>query len=95
MGQDKIKGVIESILFAAGREVRINELMSALEISSDEVINAVNSLKEDYETEQRGLSIINVEDSYQLCTKKENYEYIYPIFDKRSKPNLSNAALET
>ena len=95
MGQDKIKGVIESILFAAGREVRINELMSALEISSDEVINAVNSLKEDYENEERGLAIINVEDSYQLCTKKENYEYIYPIFDKRSKPNLSNAALET
>ena len=95
MEQDKIKGVIESILFAAGREVRINELMSALEISSDEVINAVNSLKEDYESEERGLSIINVEDSYQLCTKKENYEYIYPIFDKRSKPNLSNAALET
>ena len=27
--------------------------------------------------------------------KKEYYEYIYPIFDKRSKPNLSNAALET
>lgn len=95
MEQDKIKGVIESILFAAGREVRINELMSALEISSDEVINAVNSLKEDYASEERGLSIINVEDSYQLCTKKENYEYIYPIFDKRSKPNLSNAALET
>ena len=39
--------------------------------------------------------IINVEDAYQLCTKKENYEYIYPVFDKRSKPNLSTAALET
>lgn len=95
MEQSKIKGVIESILFAAGREVRINELMSALEISSDEVINAVNSLKQDYESEERGLSILNIEDSYQLCTKKSNYEYIYPIFDKRSKPNLSNAALET
>ena len=30
-----------------------------------------------------------------MCTKKENYEYLYQIFDKRSKPNLSNAALET
>ena len=29
-----------------------------------------------------------------MCTKKEYYEYIYPILDKRSKPNLSNAALE-
>ena len=95
MEKEKVKGIIESILFAAGREVRITELMSALELSSDEIINAVNNLKDDYKNAGRGLEIINVEDSYQLCTKKENYEYIYPIFDKRNKPNLSQAAMET
>ena len=92
---DKIKGVIEAILFAAGREVKISELMSSLELSSEEIINAVESLKLDYQNENRGLSIINLNDAYQLCTKKEYYDYIYPIFDKRNKPNLSNAALET
>lgn len=95
MEQSKIKGIIEAILFAAGREVKINELMSALELSSEEIINSVESLKLDYDKEGRGLSIINLNDSYQLCTKKEYYEYIYPIFDKRSKPSLSQAALET
>ena len=30
-----------------------------------------------------------------LQLKKEMYEYLYPIFDKRSKPNLSNASMET
>ena len=95
MEQGKIKGIIESILFAAGREVKINELMSALELSSEEIIKAIDSLKEDYDKEERGLSILKVEDAYQLSTKKDNYEYIYPIFDKRSKPNLSVAALET
>ena len=95
MEQNKIKGIIEAILFAAGREVKINELMSVLELSSDEIISSVESLKLDYEKENRGLSIININDCYQLCTKKEYYEYIYPIFDKRSKPNLSQAALET
>ena len=88
MEQGKIKGIIESILFAAGREVKINELMSALELSSEEIIKAIDSLKEDYDKEERGLSILKVEDAYQLSTKKDNYEYIYPIFDKRSKPNL-------
>ena len=95
MNEDKVKGIIESILFAAGREVRITELMSALELSSDKVIKAVNGLKQSYKNDDRGLEIINIEDSYQLCTKKENYEYIFPIFDKRSKPNLSQAAMET
>ena len=33
MEQDRIKGIIEAILFSAGREVKINELMSALEMS--------------------------------------------------------------
>ena len=91
----KVKGIIESILFAAGREVKISELMSALELSSDKIIEAVSSLKEDYQKDDRGLEIINVEDAYQLCTKKAYYEYIYSVFDKRSKPNLSQAALET
>ena len=89
------KAAIEAILFAAGREVKIVELMSALELSSEEIINAVESMKLDYEKENRGRQIINVGEAYQLCTKKEYYEDICNIFDKRSKPNLSQAALET
>ena len=95
MEREKLKGVIEAILFAAGREVNINELMSALELSSEEIIELLQELKLDYEKENRGLDIVKINESYQICTKKEYYEYIYPIFDKRAKPNLSNAALET
>lgn len=92
---NKSKGVIESILFSAGREVKITELMSALEASSEEIITVVESMKEDYKNEERGLQIINVGEAYQLCTKQEYYEYLYSIFDKRNKPNLSQAAIET
>lgn len=92
---EKAKAVIEAILFACGREVKINELMSALELNGEDVLNIVESLKSDYERENRGIEIIKVNDGFQLTTKKEYYEYIYPIFDKRSKPNLSNSALET
>lgn len=92
---NKAKGMIEAILFAAGREVKIGELMSALEASSSEIITIVESMKTEYQEENRGLQIINVGEAYQLCTKKEYYEVIYSIFDKRNKPNLSQAALET
>lgn len=92
---NKSKGVIEAILFAAGREVKITELMSALEASSEEVITLVESMKEDYKNENRGLQIVNVGEAYQLCTKQEYYEYVYTIFDKRNRPNLSQAAIET
>lgn len=92
---EKTKGEIEAILFAAGREVKIGELMSALEASSEEIMTVVESMKEDYKEENRGLQIINVGEAYQLCTKKEYYDVIYSIFDKRNKPNLSQASLET
>lgn len=92
---EKIKSVIEAILFAAGRQVNEKELMIALELPKDDLENIIISMQEDYKSQNRGIEIIKIEDSYQLCTKKELYEYIYPILDKRSKPNLSNASLET
>lgn len=92
---EKIKSIIEAILFAAGRQVNIKELMMALELPKEDLENIIVSMQEDYKIQSRGIEIIKVEDSYQLCTKKELYEYIYPILDKRSKPNLSNASLET
>ena len=95
MEMDKAKAVIEAILFACGREVQIKELMSALELSSKEIIDIIDSMKLDYEKEGRGIEIIRMEDAFQLTTKKDFYEYIYPIFDNRAKPNLSTAGLET
>lgn len=92
---DKIKSIIEAILFAAGRQVSIKELMISLEMPKEDLENIIVSMQEDYKIQSRGIEIIKIEDSYQLCTKKELYEYLYPILDKRSKPNLSNAALET
>ena len=92
---DQTKAMIEAILFAAGREVKIGEFMSVLELSSEEIITIVESMKIEYQSKNRGLQIINVGDAYQLCTKKDYYEIICDIFDKRNKPNLSQAALET
>ena len=94
MDYKKQQGIIESILFAAGREVEIKELMAATELGQDEIIAVIEIMKNDYSKENRGIEIIKVNDAYQLCAKKENYEYIYPVFDKRSKPNLSPAGLE-
>ena len=92
---NEIKARIEAILFAAGREVSKNELILALELSSEEIDEIISNMQNDYKEEDRGIELIKVDNSYQLCTKKEMYEYIYPVLDKRNKPNLSTAALET
>lgn len=92
---EKIKSIIEAILFSAGRPVTQNELMLNLELPKEDIEKIVESMKEEYSNNNRGIELINVENSYQLCTKKDLYEYIYPVIDKRVKPNLSNASLET
>lgn len=89
----KMKAIIEAILFAAGRVVSQEELMIALEIDKKQLEELMDIIRKDYD--MRGIEIIKVENGYQLCTKKEYYEYIVPILDKRAKPNLSTAALET
>ena len=89
----KMKAIIEAILFAAGRVVSQEELMIALEVDKKQLEELMDTIRKDYD--MRGIEIIKVENGYQLCTKKEYYEYIVPILDKRAKPNLSTAALET
>ena len=95
MENNQKKSIIEAILFAAGRPVTKSEFILALEIEKDELENILINMQEEYKNEKRGIELIQINDSYQLSTKKDLYEYIYPVLDKRTKPNLSNAALET
>ena len=92
MDTENIKKIIEAICFSAGRIVTIEELMLTLEISKNELDEIINSMQEEYK--QRGIELIKVENGYQLCSKKEYYDYIYPVLDKRAKPRLSGASLE-
>ena len=89
------KAIIEAILFACGRPVDIKELITALELPEEDIIKLIQSMQEEYSRDNRGIEIVKIEDGYTLCSKKEYYDYIYPMFDNRAKPNISNAAMET
>ena len=91
----KQQAIIEAMLFANGKEVSSKSFMSALEINEEELENVIALLKQKYENEDSGIELIKMNDNYQLVTKKEYYEYVYPLLDNRIKPTLSNAALET
>lgn len=91
----KEQAIIEAMLFSTGREIKVKEIMNALEIGSEDIEKIMQNMKLKYDAEDSGLELIKVEDGYQLCTKKEYYDYIYPLFDNRAKPTISNAALET
>lgn len=94
MDKEKAKGVIEAILFATSRIVKMKELIAILEINADEINNIIIEMQADYTNSKRGIEIKRIEDGFILSSKSEYYEYIYPAIDKRIKPTLSQASLE-
>lgn len=95
MDLNKAQSIIEAMLFASGREITIKEIMNVLEIGSEDIEKIMQNMKLKYDNESSGIELIRIEDGYQLCTKKELHEYLYPIFDSKTKPSISTAALET
>ena len=91
----KQQAIIEAMLFSSGREVTTKEIMNALEIGAEDIEKVMQTIKLKFDDESSGIELLRVNDSYQLCTKKELYEYVYPLFDNRIKPTISSAALET
>lgn len=95
MEEGKIKAAIESILFAMGDSVPIERICSSLELDRENAEKIIEKMQSEYENdESRGIKILRLEDSFQLCTKTEYYGYIRTVAEKRSKVSLSNAALE-
>ena len=92
---EKVKQIIEAIMFAVGRDISTKELSAVLELTPTDVEEIIENMRTDFQEQSRGIEIIKVNDGYQLCSKKDLHDYIYQIIDKRNKPNLSQAALET
>lgn len=95
MDLEKAEAIIEAMLFSTGSIISIKDIMNVIELGSEDIEKIMQKMKTKYDEKSSGIEIIKIEDGYQLCTKKEYYEYIYPLFDNRAKPNISNAALET
>ncbi|MBR3241429.1 MAG: SMC-Scp complex subunit ScpB [Parasporobacterium sp.] len=90
-----MKAIIEAILFSMGEAVEIEKLCTALDADKEAVKEALNSLTEDYESESRGLKLIEVDGSFQLCTKEEAYEYLIKIVSIPKSYRLTDIQLET
>ena len=92
---EKQKAAIEAILFTMGGSVQRSRIAQALDLTEKEVIHLIDQMSASYESEDRGIRIIRLEDSYQLCTKKEYYETLIRIARCPQKPVLTDVLMET
>jgi len=92
---DNLKYAIEGILFAAGEAVKASMLAIALDKPIAEIEAAVEELKDEYNKDHRGFTIIDLEEGHQICSRPEYYTYIQEILGEQRRQALSNAAMET
>ena len=91
----KLEGIIEAILFAMGDSVELGKIASAIEHDEDTTRKIIHQMMDQYESEDRGIRIIELEDSFQMCTKREMYEYLIKVAKQPKKYVLTDVLLET
>ena len=89
------KGILEAVLYASGDALGVRELAEIIGIEEKQVRVLINEMNKDYESECRGIFIVEFNNKVQLSTKPEFGTYIKKLVKPGTRQTLSQAALET
>ena len=92
---NRLESAIEAILFTMGDSVELGKIASAIEHDEETTRKIVHQMMDKYQAEDRGIQIVELEDSFQLCTKKQNYDYLIRIAKQPRRYVLTDVLLET
>lgn len=95
MNIKKTEAAIEAILFTMGESVEAEKIATAIDHDVDTTVKIIHNMMDKYEAEDRGIKIIELDKSFQLCTKQEFYDNLIKVCSQPRKYTLSDAALET
>lgn len=91
----RVEGIIEAVLFTMGESVELSKIAIAIEHDEDTTGKIIRQMMDKYETEDRGIRIIELENRFQMCTKKEMYEYLIRVAKQPRHYVLTDVLLET
>ena len=89
------EAVIEAVLFTMGSAVELKQLATAIGQDKETAKAAVERLMKRYQTGKHGMEILQLEDSYQMCTQSKYYSNLIRIASAPKKQVLSDIVLET
>ena len=92
---DRLQAAVEAILFTMGESVEVAKIASAIGHDEETTRKLIRGMMDRYDKEDRGIRIIELEDSFQLCTKKEMYEYLIRMARQPRRYTLTEVLLET
>lgn len=85
----------EAILFTMGDSVELDKIAKGIEASTQETEEVLEALALRYEQEDRGLKLITLDQSYQLCTKPEYYDALIRVASQPKRQVMTPVLLET
>lgn len=91
----KLEGAIEAILFTMGESVELGKIAVAIGHDESTTKKIIHHMMDKYNEEDRGIRIIELDGSFQMCTKKEMYEYLIRIARQPKRHVLTEVLLET
>jgi len=94
MERKEIESAVEAILFASGEPVQEKRLCTALELARPAVERALKDLRDHYAYDQRGIRLVQMDDSWQLCSAPEFGNAVRRALEVRKPAKLSQPALE-
>lgn len=95
MEMQEQEAAIEAILFTMGKSVELERIATAIACDLQATKELLHRMMEQYQKENRGIQILELEDSYQMCTRKEMYEYLIRVASVPKKQVLTDTLLET
>lgn len=95
MERQRQEAALEAVLFTMGESVEVKRLAEIIEETPKKTKEILEQMKEKWEEEGRGVTLIALEDSWQMCTRPELYEYLIKIAKAPRKYVLSDTLLET
>lgn len=90
-----IEAIIEGILFALGDAIELGKIASAINHDKETTKKIIHNMMDKYDENDRGIKIIELNGSYQLCTKTQLYDCLSKIIHIPKKHNLTDVLLET
>ncbi len=95
MEEKNYEAIIEAILFTMGESVELSRIAAALELPEKDTREILEHMMKKYASEDHGIQILELEDSFQMCTKAEMYGYLIRIAKQPKKNVLTDVILET
>lgn len=95
MEREAMQAAIEAVLFTVGEAVEIEKLALAIDQDVETTREILGEMAEKYNSADRGIRLIELENCFQLCTKKEYYENLIKVVSQPRKYQLTDTLLET